>query len=579
MAVGEERARAFVPRILPPLVVVALSLPRVLEAAHRASFATLGRDQGIFQYVAWAIGQGDSAYRDVRDVNGPLVPLVHLTMQILGGTDEHRFRLLDLGGCALAFALAGACLVDLDDGPRGSRLLGLLERGAWALAAVAAIGAQYLVYGFWDTAQRESFFDAFVLVGLGAGLAGQRALGEVARGRGSELRAFAWLVVAGAASTTSVLGKPTYALFAAAQALALLVDRVPVRRVWRLVPFVIGAAVGLAVPFLFLVARGDVAAWARITFVDVPSMYRFIWPRPIAHLFEMPGYARTIGFGAAVSIATVALALVRVLPLRALAIGLFPALGFASVVAQAKGFPYHFHPMSAGTSLAFLAILRAVASPATWHKEGRSPVLALVAASVVGLGAAAGIGYQSDATMRAMPWPEAPPPALRTPEALDSEEHLEPFIRVDFFPRDLREAADFLQRNTRADERVQAYGMDAYLLFLARRRSATPIIYAYDLNVDAALAGAAVFGGEPPTPAQRARIQAMRDAHEADMLASMKRRPPAAFVFHDDSPLMSSRDAVKDFELHCPTTMEWVRETYAEAADFGRIHVWMHKGR
>ena len=30
MAVGEERARAFVPRILPPLVVVALSLPEMI---------------------------------------------------------------------------------------------------------------------------------------------------------------------------------------------------------------------------------------------------------------------------------------------------------------------------------------------------------------------------------------------------------------------------------------------------------------------------------------------------------------------------------------------------------------------
>ena len=189
-----------------------------------------------------------------------------------------------------------------------------------------------------------------------------------------------------------------------------------------------------------------------------------------------------------------------------------------------------------------------------------------------------GLGPRADQTLAAMPWPEAPPARERTPEALASEAHLEPFVRIDFFPRDLVTAADFLARNTREDERVQAYGMDAYLLFLARRRSATPIIYAYDLNVDAALAGAAVFGGQPPTPAQRARIKAMRDAHEAEMLASMRRRPPAAFVFHDDSPLMSSRDAVKDFEAHCPETMAWVAANYAPTADFGRIHVWMRSG-
>ena len=41
----------------------------------RASWTPLGRDQGIFQYVAWAVAQGDVDYRDVRDVNGPLIAL------------------------------------------------------------------------------------------------------------------------------------------------------------------------------------------------------------------------------------------------------------------------------------------------------------------------------------------------------------------------------------------------------------------------------------------------------------------------------------------------------------------------
>jgi hypothetical protein len=577
--------------ILPAVALAAIAMPIVREGAARASWSTLGRDQGIFQYVAWAIGQGDVAYRDVRDVNGPLVPLIHLVMQALGGADEHRFRALDLGASALAFGVVGACLVDLDRtaraGPRLATALRVVDRAAWALAAIVALGAQYLVYGFWDTAQRESFFDGFVLVGIGAGLVGQRALADVVRGERRDGRAFLALLTAGAASTASVLGKPTYLLFAFAQLAALLLDPLPIPRRLRFAPFALGAALGLAVPFGFLVLRGDLSAWARITFVDVPAMYRFIWPRPVAHLFEMPGYARTIGLGAASSLAVLGLVWVRALPVRALALALMPVLGFASVVAQAKGFPYHFHPVSAGTTVAFLAVLRALAAGDVFGREDAASsrqarslrIPREVLGAVVALGVAVGLGVRSQITMRAMPWPEVPAEGARSPEELDREERLRWFERVDFFPSDLRRAAGFLAAHTRPDERVQTYGMDAYVLFLARRRSATPFIYAYDLNVDAALVGAAVFGGPPPSEAQKATIRAMRDAHEREMLAAMKARPPAAFVFHDTSPLMSSRDAVLDFAQHCPDASAWVGSTYDEAARFGEIQVWLPRAR
>ncbi len=545
---------------MPPLLLAVLAAPRVLEAAVRSSYATLGRDQGIFQYVAWAIGKGEIAYRDVRDVNGPLVPLLHLVMQSLGGTDERTFRILDLAFSALAFAFVGACLVDLDEDDERAPLL---ERASWALAAVFALGAQYLAYGYWDTAQRESFFDWFVLVGVSAGITGQRALAQVARGARAEGRAFAWLALSGAASATTVLGKPTYALFAVAQMIALVLDTVPIRIGRRLAPFVVGAVVGLAVPFAFLVLRGDVAAWARITFSDVPAMYRFIWPRPIAHLFEMGGYAKTIGLALAATVSIVGLVAIRLLPRRALALGLVPLFGFASVVAQAKGFPYHFHPVSAGTTVAFLAVLRMLASSEAATKVGLGK-----AASAVALLVAIALGVRARASLGAMPWP-----AFEGPR--ESDAHLAPYVRIDFFPIELRRAAELVQRITREDDRVQTYGMDAYVLFLARRLSATPYIYAYDLNVDAALAGASVFGGAPPTPAERARIQAMRDEHERDMLERLEAKPPAVFMFLDRSPLMASADALADFQAHCPETAAWVLAHYREERDFDGIHVWV----
>src|SRR5690606_23186021 len=136
-----------------------------------------GRDQGIFQYVAWAVTQGEVAYRDVRDVNGPVITLVHLAFLALGGADEHRFRVLDLAITGASFAAAGACLPSLSWRSAASREGGeaagapvpLAARAAWSLAAWAALSSQYLAYGFWDTAQRESFLDWFVLVSIALG--------------------------------------------------------------------------------------------------------------------------------------------------------------------------------------------------------------------------------------------------------------------------------------------------------------------------------------------------------------------------------------------------------------------------
>jgi hypothetical protein len=114
--------------------------------------------------------------------------------------------------------------------------------------------------------------------------------------------------------------------------------------------------------------------------------------------------------------------------------------------------------------------------------------------------------------------------------------------------------------------------MDAYVLFLARRASATPYIYAYDLDVDAALQGGT---GGAPNEAQSEGIRAIRDRHEADLLARLKARPPAAFVFMDGVPLLSEADAWSDFEEHCDQAASWVREHYRETARFGHDHVWL----
>ena len=141
-----------------------------------------------------------------------------------------------------------------------------------------------------------------------------------------------------------------------------------------------------------------------------------------------------------------------------------------------------------------------------------------------------------------------------------------------------RQTADYLREHTKPDDRVQLYGMDPYLLFLAERSSATPYIYAYDLNVDAALTGSSLPEGLHPTWAQAERIRALRNEHERDFLARVKASAPAAFVFMDRSPLISEDDdAWLDFADHNPTSAPWVSEHYVETAAFGDDCVWLRR--
>lgn len=589
-----------------------LTLPALLwigDALQRASWATLGRDQGIFQYVAWASSEGDVLYRDVRDVNGPVIAMIHLAFQKLGGTDEHRFRVLDLVVTSASFLVAGAlasigiaaytrrrsrgaAATDAREGAREAPDAPPLTdtwitHASWALGTWSVLVAQYVAYGFWETAQRESFLDWFVAIAIGL------LLLDVTPRREPLV-----LALAGAFSFVPWLGKPTFALFTFAQLVGIALEptsdatttRAGVRpivafrvRAKRIASFLGGGALGLAGPLLFLLARGDVRAWATISFVDVPAMYRFIWPRTARAILSLPGYTTSAALALTTTFGLLVLVVAKRLPPRAIGLALLPTCGLLSAVVQAKGFPYHMHPVSFGTSLGWV-----VAVLVTWNRiigrdgkateaSDRSERIFAAVVHAVALGCAAALGVRAAITARTAPYPDAP--AVRDEATLTSLTHLAPYDRVDYFPYALRRASAYVAQQTAPNERVFAYGMDAYLLFLARRRSATPYIYAYDLNVDAALAGSYEDDGPHPDARAKATIRAMRDAHEVDVLARLEREPPPALVFIDKSPLMSSDDAVSDFAAHCPATALWIASRYRETADFDGIRVWLRNDR
>jgi len=558
--------------IAPALVVALPPLAWVREGMYRASLTTLGRDQGIFQYIAWAIMNGDVDYRDVRDVNGPLTHEVHMLLLALGGRDEHVFRTLDLTIISVAFAIVGACMPGIARSFRASgRVSELASRAGWALAAWVVLGGQLLNYLYWDLAQRETFCHWFLLPSVGLQLYAQ---GKIANEDPSRHKRYAALLaLCGALSVIPWFGKPTYALFTVAQGLTLLVDRhSPMRASKMLALFAIGGALGALTQFAFLLRYGDLGAWARITFHDVPAMYRFMMPRTPREILSLQWGGPPSAMALVNACVMIALVLDGQLARRALAIALFPLCGVVSVLAQGKGFPYHFHPVTVGVYMQWLLLV-----VWTWEKFSARPIGTF--ARLLPFAAAAALAWR-------ICWLVPQSSHITgiwildkgdTAEKRASSDYLVYFRDRDFFPWEMRQAAEYLDEHTKPTDKVQMYAMDPYLLFLAQRKSATPYIYAYDLNADAALAGSWMRRGLHPTDEQAVQIRAMRDAHEADLIARLEKDPPAAFVFIDGAPLMSYADAFFDFKMHNPEAGAWVDAHYRETAAFGEDHVWLRR--
>jgi hypothetical protein len=554
------------------LVPLAIALPPlfwIISGTERASWTPLGRDQGIFQYVAWALKHGQVDYRDVRDVNGPLTHLVHVAFLTLGGADDHVFRTLDLAVTGASFAFAGACMPGLGARPRSRRAPDWAERVAWALAGWVVLSGQYLLYGYWDIAQRESFFDWFLIPSVALQLLAQAKPTPCASRKDGEARQARLLVVVGALSLVPWFGKPTFAIFTLAQLATLLVDDgLLLSRRRAAGAFAAGGALTAIVALTLLCAYGDLFAFARIQLVDIPALYRFLWPRAAADIFSNPWCAAQAIFALIGAVVFLSLILLAEMPRRLVGLAVLPVCGLASVVVQAKGFPYHFHPVTAGVHLQWLAF-------AAWF-AGKIRVAsrrwALVRFLPVAIGAL--LSFRIATAMEDSPHVRAAWMlwGAWSPEMRTTREYFAHFPESDFFPYEMHEAAAYLREHTRADDRVQLYGMDPYILFLAERLSATPYIYAYDLDADAALAGGT---GAVPNDSQSARITRIRDSHEADLLARLEARPPAAFAFLDHSPLISTSDAADDFDAHCPLAAPWMHANYRETARFGHDHVWL----
>ncbi len=551
---------------LGPALVALVGIVPSVWALRAQTFGIFGRDQGIFQYVAWAIRNGERTYRDIHEINGPLPHAWHLVMQLLGGEDEHVFRSIDTVMLALAYTLAGATLprwIGLDLGTGRSRLRG----GAlWALAGLTVLGAQYTRYDWWHTAQREAFYSILVLTSLAL-----QSIGHSTRDRRRALAAF---LLAGITTSLTWFGKPPCAIFSVLQCAVLFLDR---KNIALSVKHALGSAIagGLAVAMsmlAFMLAYEDLGRGIEML-SKVPRLHHTIWNETLLGAYRAYNNAPRLDWAMASFAGFIAAFFLLKLPRRALLAAVLPTGGFLVFALQGKAFPYHLHMLTAGTAIAQLVILGAVAKTLQdAHVRRTRPRLhaALAVAAVV---AALGLGLKSGEDASKSPavrgeWAKIGSSA----EKRASRAYFERFPWGDFFANDLRDAAAYLAFHTRPDERVQTYGFDPYLLFLARRKSASPVMYNFELNVDAALEGGP---GARPSAELASWLRDYRDEAERLVLRSVEASPPAAFTLHDRAPFTHPANAEKDFAKHCPALFAWMTARYRFAAAFGTVRIWL----
>ncbi|MFI5308414.1 MAG: hypothetical protein ACHQ53_13740 [Polyangiales bacterium] len=530
-------------------------------AVWRASYLALGRDQGIFQGVAWAIAHGDRLYSDLREINGPLASEIHMMARLFGGADSHVLRSFDLTVSALVFAFVGASVHAAT-----SRAPSRIRAALWAAAGCSVLLAQYVsFYSYWDFTQRESFYDWFILSAL--------ACDVRARSSGSGPAARRWLLAAGALSITPWFGKPTCAVFTLVHVLMIVLSEpgVALSRRKQLRAFVTGIGLGALPQLVFLAAFCSVSDFLRSYLIDNPRYYVYIWPKGLLQIVATESHAGFFPLPIALALATLGLIAVGSVSRRMIGMALFPVLGIALDLLQNKAFPYHLHPVTAGCALLAVVLVCQVASSAdeadATDLRGLAP-LAIGLACLVAYQTAHGL-IESD-SLRADWAPRAGSNAKRRLSPV----FLAHFDRADFGATGLANTAEFLKRYTRPKERIQTYGMDPYLLALAERHSATPYIYDIDLNADSVLEGIQVLGASPKA-LTFAKNNVKR--HADDLAARVRHSPPAAFVFFDYAPFTFPRSGFADFAAHAADAARFVTERYVYAKGFGQLQIFMRR--
>jgi hypothetical protein len=274
-------------------------------------------DGGFFHFLGAQILLGAVPYRDLFDINFPLIFLLHTAVIAVGGTSDWAFRLFDLGTLALVGVLAAALAW-----PAG-RILA-------ALAALSIVCA-HLMFGPLAAGQRDY---VLLVPALAAALLSAYACKKPAR-------RFLLLMAVGVVSGLAALIKPTGALLAF---LPFLGSRFR----WPDAAWILGGASAVAVAaFSTLVAAGAMGPFFTAMTVGLP-IYTNIQPHSIGELLLALGWTLP-SKGVRWGFATAGLVGLRraQTPRTRIMVGL-TVFGLTHFLVQRNGYWYHIYPLLGG---------------------------------------------------------------------------------------------------------------------------------------------------------------------------------------------------------------------------------------
>jgi hypothetical protein len=300
-------------------------------------------DAQFFHFIGVQMLLGEVPYRDLFDINFPLIFILHAAVIAIGGTGDWAFRLFDLGLLALVGVLAAGLVL-----PAG--------RIPAALAALSIMSA-HLMFGPMSAGQRDY---VLLVPALAAALLSAYASEHPARRP-------LLLVAVGVATGLAALTKPTGVLLAF---LPLLAGRFG----WRDVACVLGGGLTVALMALAaLAATGALGPFYTAMTMGLP-IYTSIDRQPIAVLLLALGWALSLkgvrwGFAAA---AVIGLRDPR--PPRARVMMGLAVFGVVHFMLQPNGYWYHIYPLLAG-----------VCCWGAWSIRQMPPLAALVVIAMIGV--------------------------------------------------------------------------------------------------------------------------------------------------------------------------------------------------
>ena len=289
-------------------------------------------DAAIFHFIAGQMQMGAVPYRDIVDINMPLIYFIHLAVVAIGGMGDVAWRAFDLAAAALMSGLILALVWPAGRAP--------------AILAALVVLMTHLLLGPYSTGQRDYLMS---IAALAAALVSSRAA-ENPPGRSIEL------ALAGAFAATAASIKPSGLILLALPAVAMAGLR------WREAAWIIAGAAVTGLLLLGLLA-GSGGLWAFVGMVrEVMPAYASLNSGTISDAFRDTlvwlAPAGGLALAAALNVAAPKPPRVRAM------IGL-TLFGLIHLLVQRKGWFYHVYPLGIGLacwgawSLAALPRLRA----------------------------------------------------------------------------------------------------------------------------------------------------------------------------------------------------------------------------